>query len=418
MRQRRVLLGNMGSLLLLQGANYLLPLITFPYLVRVLGLGHFGMVAFAHAFAGYFVILTEYGFNLTASRELSIHRNDARRVAEIFSAVMAVKAILLLGAASVFSGLVLLVPKFRPEWPLYSAAFAMVVGSVLFPGWFFQGMERMRYATLTNIGSKAAAAASIFLLVRDREDYVLAALLQSTGFVVAGVWSLVLVRRTFGIRWVAPGARAVRAAFRDGWHVFLSQASLSLFSNTNVFILGLFAPAAVVGRFAVAEKIVRAVVGLSVPVSGAIYPRVSLLFERSRGTALAFLRKVAVQGGLVFLAASVLLLSGAEFAVLAVTGEADAATVLLVRVMSVLPLTIFIDNIYGTQILLNIDGKKEFMEAVTLAGAFSILASLVVVPLLGALGSALVFTATELLVLTLMVRSVHGFGIKLHLAYR
>src|SRR5215212_3965177 len=175
MNATRRLRENMVSLFVLQGVNYLLPLITLPYLVRVLGPEGFGLVAFAQAFLQYFVVLTDYGFNLTATREIAVNRDDAREVSKIFSTVMLIKLGLMLLSLIVVSAVVFTVPRFHEDWPVYFVTFPLVVGQTLFPVWFFQGMERMKYITGVNVFSRVVAVVCIFAVVRDQSDFLLAA---------------------------------------------------------------------------------------------------------------------------------------------------------------------------------------------------------------------------------------------------
>lgn len=416
MANRRSLSSNITSLLFLQGANYLVPLVTLPYLVRTLGPENYGRLVFAQALVAYFDLLIDYGFNISATREIAIHRDDEDKLAAVFSATFIAKLLLLLGGFATFGLLVLTIPTLRSEAPLYLAAFLLVVGNALFPAWLFQGMEAMKYITVLNAGAKIAAAAAIFLFVRDSSAYTTAALLQSSGALLAGVLGLVVGQRLFQLPITLPTVGTLKQTFAAGWHIFLSQAATLLLGNTNVFLVGVFKPPAVVGQFAVADKIVKAVVALSIPVSVGIYPRVSSLFRRSEAEAVQFLRKVMILAGSTLATVCLALFLGADYAVRAVAGTHDPTVVLLVRTMAILPFTVFVANVYGNQILLSIGREQQFMRSIVTAGLFSVVCTVLLVPALGALGSAVAVTATQILILVLLVSSTQRAGIKLHRA--
>jgi PST family polysaccharide transporter len=411
---RRPLLENMASLLVLQGANYLLPLITFPYLVRVLGPAKFGLLAFAQALVQYFVIITEYGFNLTATRDVAIRRDQPDQVAETFRTVLTIKFALMALSLAIMTAIVLSIPRFRGEAPVYFCTFLTVVGNVLFPVWLYQGLERMKYITVLTLGPKLLGAAAIFVLVHKEQDYLLAAAIQGSGGLLAGIVGLIMVRTLVPVgNFTLPSLSDIRATLRGGWSVFVSSFGVTLFGNSNIFILGLFASLETVGYFAVADKIVRATIGLSVPVSTAIYPRVSVLFAQSTERAIAFLRRVLLLGGMGFLVLSLALFFGADLAARLATGHPNAEIGVLIRLMAILPFTIFVDNVFGVQTLLNLGLTQQLMKAILYAGAFSVLASFLTVPRFGDRASAVVFTLSQILVLLLMVIPVHQRGIRL-----
>jgi polysaccharide transporter, PST family len=412
-RENRKLLSNTASLYVLQGVSYILPLVTVPYLVRVLGTDMFGLFAFASSFMGYFQIIVDYGFNLSATREVSLHKNDHFRLSRIYSSVMIVKSGLVVACAIFMAILILGIHRFHSEMSLYMWLYFSTAGSVLFPIWFFQGMEEMGYIAFFNLISRLLVAASYFVLIRSPHDYLKVALLNSLATWLIGIVSVCVVLLKFRVRLAFPGIAACSQCLRDGAQIFASQAAVSLFTNTNTFVLGLFTNNKTVGTYAVAEKIVRACISLTGPVGSAIFPRTSVLFSESQAKAERFLRKVTLAGICVFGLLSMVLFGLADLLVLVVSGNSSPNISFLVRIMAILPLTVFLDNVYGTQILLNTGRQRQFMRIILVGGFLSVAGLFTLVPRIGACGAATSFLVSDLAILTLMFFAVSRAGIHL-----
>lgn len=282
----RVLAENFLSLSTLQVLVYIIPFITLPYLTRVLGVYNYGLVNFAIAFNTYFIIITDYGFNLSAVREISVNREDPQRVSEIFSSVMLIKGILATLSFCILLLVILNIPRFSVNWQVYIFAFGLVIGNVIFPTWFYQGMERMKYITVLNVLTNLIFLAAIFIFIKRPSDYLYVPLLQSMGTLTAGVISQWIIRTRFNVRFHLPPLRTVYETFRDSTQFFLSRVSVSIYTSSNSFFLGLFAGNTAVGYYSAAEKLYTAAQGLYSPLMQVTYPYMAKTRNR------AFHRKV------------------------------------------------------------------------------------------------------------------------------
>lgn len=401
--KNKVLFKNFSSLTILQISQYIFPLITFPYLVRVLGPEGYGLVAFATAFVGYFTVITDYGFNLSATRDISINREFPAKMNEIFNSVMTVKAILFLGSTALFIPILYGFSKFSNDLDIYLITYTSVLGSVLFPVWFFQGIERMGFISAISIFVKILWVASIFLLVNSPDDIVILVTLNSLSAILNGIIGLLAVKRYFDIKFLIPSIKSINYQFKNSWHYFISNISVSLYTISNVFILGLFANNAVVGYFSAADKIRMAVQNLTSISGRTIFPHLSIEFKRSHEGAILFLKKYVKIIGLFTLSISILLFVFAEPTILIVLGENYYDSIILLKIMSALPFIIFLSNVAGIQTMLNLGYKKEFAQIILLAGIFNVVLSFIIVPFYLSIGSAVIVVLTELLVTSQMI---------------
>lgn len=409
---KKRLLENFFSLSILQGANYILPLITLPYLVRVLGPEKYGLIAFAQSFIQYFVILTDYGFNLSATREISINRDDKEKISQIFSSVMVAK--FLLGILS-FIVLVLslaFIPRFRSEWLIYVLTFGIVVGNILFPVWFFQGMESMKYITILNITAKLIFTACIFVFIGGKSDYIYVPLINSLGYLVTGWLSLRIIFSKFGVKLIIPKIQAIKHQLKEGWYIFISTVAISLYTTSNTFILGLFTSNTVVGYYSAAEKIVKALQGILTPLSQTVYPYISRLASESKQKALAFIRKLVTLVGSGSFAISLLTFLLARPIVNVVLGAQYQDSIVVLKILAFLPFVIALSNVFGIQTMLTFNLKGAFSRILVLAGILNILLALILVPIYQHVGTSISALVTEMFVTVAMFFYLCSKGIK------
>lgn len=396
---KKRLLSNFFSLSVLQGANYILPLITLPYLVRVLGVEYFGLLAFATATIAYFAIITDYGFNLTATREISIHRDKKEKVVEIFSSVMTIKVILMFLSFFLLSILVFSFEKFSQHWEVYFLTFGTVIGQVLFPVWFFQGMERMKYITYLNILAKSIFTIAIFIFVQEQIDFWIVPLLTSVGFIVAGVLSLYLVKKEFGVRFELQTVDTIKHHLVEGWHVFVSRLYVSLYTTTNVMLLGLFTNNTAVGYYSIAEKIVVAIGGLFEPANQTIYPYLARKYKENFSKFVEFVKKIAM----IFLGVSFSFLLLSQYfkheIVYFITGEYNLEVVSLLSIFLIRILTYPFGPLFSNSLII-MNEKKKFLKVMN----YTVILDLIIVP-----PSIYVYQEIGLVISFVVVLIIHTF---------
>ena len=273
---RRVVV-NFFSLSLINGVSYIIALFLIPYLLYVLGEERYGSYLFIYVISQYLMLVGNYGFKFSATRLVSVHRDDRKKVNEIFNATMWARLLLTVPAVIVgFVAVYFLMDS--DDVLMYLFALGMVFGDILIPSWLFQGMEQMKYLTIATVVSKLVFALLIFVFIRSQEQYIYVLLLHSLGYIASGLLSLLLAVKQFGIRLGLTTFAAIKEQIKDGWHIFVSNIGMELYRNSNVVLLGILVGDAAAGIFGAVEKLVKALQTIINALPMAIYPYVSRKF--------------------------------------------------------------------------------------------------------------------------------------------
>ena len=371
--EKKRLFENFFSLSVLQGLNYLLPLVTFPYLVRVLGVEKFGLLSFATATIAYFQILTDYGFNLSATREVAINRDNKEKLNEIYSSVMIIKFCLLIISFLLLSVLVFSFEKFRQDWLVYYLSFGMVLGQALFPVWFFQGMERMKYITFLNILAKGLFTIAIFVFVKQQSDYWQVPLLNSMGFILAGVLSLWIIYKDLNISFKFVGFENILRELKEGWCIFITSIQSNILSSSGVFVLGLFASNYIVGYYSAIEKLFKSFVSLFQPITQTLFPYSSNKLKKSIKEGKLFIVKTGLLTSILSLFIVFFLVFFSEDILYIVFGYEFIKYAIIIDLLSIWLFFGVINNFIGIQFLIGAGYSEVYFKSFNIASLVTII---------------------------------------------
>ncbi len=401
---KKRLLSNFFSLSVLQGANYILPLLTLPYLVRVLGVEYFGLLAFVSAMIAYFSIITDYGFNLTATREISIHRENKRKVIEIFSSVMSIKVILMFFSFILLCILIFSFDKFSQDWEIYLLTFGTVIGQVLFPVWFFQGMERMKYITYLNILSKLIFTVAIFVFVQEQSDFWIVPLLTSVGFIIAGILSLVLIRKEFGVWFEWQSVGTLKYYIMKAKTIFMGQFSYSLVHPTIIILLGMFSSNTIVGHFSIADKIIQAIAKISNPISQTIFPYLTSKYLKNQHSAFSFLKRITILYTIFISFIMLFVFYFSENILIFIYGNnISIVTINIFNILCLYPVLYSIVHIFCTQILLITSNNVFYTKILFISFIATILLGTFLISIFSVYGAVYTMIITELIIFVAVI---------------
>ena len=394
---QKILYKNIAYLLITQGANFILPLITLPYITRVVGPENYGLIEFATAVTLYFSALVIFGFNTTATRRIAAYAKNEKQIASTFSVVFYTRLLLLVVSTLLFLILLYTVPALAEKRLLLWYAFPMVVGWALYPEYVFQGLQKAGILAFINIVVKALAAFAIFGFLQSKEDYPIVLAINGIAQIGVALFTLYYTLKKLPfLKLSLPAFRMVKAYLKQGFYAFVSHFSVRVSTFSSVLILGLFITEIELGYFAAAAKlIIVAQSFMFMPLVGALFPFLSNLYKKDQSEYDLQFKKLFQYTVLFGLMASATLYILAPFIVKLVFGADYSAVVPLLRILSsILVLTSF-SHFYAYQGLMVLKEDRKYLILVLCTGALTAILNFSILPYTGILAATWIKVGVE-----------------------
>lgn len=402
--RRNPLWTNTAELGALQLVGYLLPLVSMPYLVRVLGTANYGLYALVLAIVGYFGVFADFGFGYTAVRGVSESRQRHDALGGVASTFTIAK--LLFGLLA-FAGMNICsyaLPLSRDLAGLTRLASPLLLFGSLNPAWYFQGLQRLRPLVVWQISVRIGGLVLLFAWVRGRHDLGAAIMVELVAAFASMGGGWLLVHRMAPMRLRAPTLKQLGDAIRESAQLFASSLAGLMYTHALPLVLGATASREQMAYFAIAERISNAGKRLLSPFLQALIPHINQLRATDPNAALALLRrlfrKAVAAGGVATLLVALL----APLLVWIASGRLLVHAIATLILMSPQALLIAVSNILGVQALFSFSIVRPVVKVQAFVGAAALVTAYLAATRFGAIGVAFVGTVAEATIVLLFYR--------------
>ena len=397
--EKKIIAKNYVALLFIQGTNFILPLIIFPYLVRTLGSEKYGLVMVAQSVALFLTIIVDFGFNISATREVANLKNDKEKLSQFYWNVFSIKLVLIIITFLLLLGLIIYVDKFSVDPLIYLFSFGLVLGQAIFPTWFFQGIEKMQVITIVNVAAKLFFTISLFFVVLSPSDYQYVPIFNGLGFVISGLFGFVFSLQY--VKFIFPKLSQVKEIIENSSSLFFSNFAVSLYTSSNTLILGFFAGDSMAGVYASMEKLILAIKSLYSPFYQAIFPNLSTKpYDEIR----SYIDKMRIPIGFLGLIISIIIFFGAkQILMLAFDDALIVGYSAVFQILGLISILSSLNMLYVTLYYPSLKKYKIRMKILISGGFLNLIIALSLVKFYTIYGVAISAVTTELFILLLAV---------------
>ena len=272
MLKEKKVIKNSVSLYIMTFVRMVFPLLTLPYLTRVLSYESYGMMNYVNAVMTYIRLIIDFGFLLSTTAEIARYRGDKKKIGYILGNVMAAKILLSMVALALLLLLCLFIPILRENFQYVIFSFMSNTLSIFLLDFFFQGIEEMHILTIRFVIMQSVATVLTFFLVHGDQDLLLIPVLNLIATGIAAGISLGEILFKYKIKLGISCKRDIWHSLKNAFVFWISDISSTAFTALNTLLIGAFLPATEVALWSISLQIIIVLQRLYSPISNSIYP--------------------------------------------------------------------------------------------------------------------------------------------------
>lgn len=391
---------------ILTASSFVFPLITFMYVSRIILPEGTGKVSLATSLITYFNIFAQLGIPTYGIRECAKVRDDKEKLTKVTHELLAINLIMSAIAYVLLAVGIAVVPKLQEEKLLYVITSSTILFTAIGMEWLYRGLEQYKYITIRSLIFKVIAVILMFLLIHEKEDYVIYGALSIFAASASNVMNLIHARKFIRFRFL--GGYDLRRHLKYILIFFAMSCATTIYTNLDTVMLGFMKSDTDVGYYNAAVNIKVVLVGIVTSVGSVMLPRLSYYVMQKEKE--AFRRLCAKAVNFVFALAASLVVYFIWFArqsILVLSGEAYLNAVPAMQIIMPTLLIVGITNVLGIQILIPLGKEKVVLKSEICGAVTDLVLNLIFIPMWGAAGAALGTLLAEIVVLIVQLRELY-----------
>lgn len=264
----------------LQILNSFFHLLIYPYLIKSLGTETYGVFVYVNSITAIALIFVNFGFDLPATKQVAHEVNNKNSLSYTLSCIFTAKNYLFITTGIILWIIVGIIPSFSDKKEYFLLSFISLYSFVLFPQWFFQGIQKMSVVTYVQLGVKLFSLPLIFIFIKKPEDIILYFFIIGIGNILGGLWVYIILRWQYKIKISFVSLNLLKRWFFDGFPFFCTNLIGALKESIIPIITGNYFGMHEVSVYDLANKIIVIPSVLSSKINDALFPK--LVIENNK----------------------------------------------------------------------------------------------------------------------------------------
>lgn len=419
MKKQKSLKQNFIMNAILTMSQFIFPLITFPYVSRILLPVGTGKVSFATSLISYFSLFAQLGIPTYGIRVCAKVRDNREELTRMAHELLAINIVMDVISYAILVLALLFVPRLQEDRTLYVVVSATILLTSIGMEWLYKALEQYTYITIRSIIFKFIALIAMFLLIHEQEDYVIYGGISILGGCASNIFNFINVHKYIDMKPV--GNYNIRRHLKPVGVFLAMSCATTIYTHLDTVMLGFMATDADVGYYNAAVRIKSILVSIVTSLGTVLLPRASYNIEHGLVDEFWRISKKAIN--YVFLAASSMMLYFIFFAkegIYFLSGAAYAGSIIPMQLIMPTLLFIGLTNILGIQILVPLGKEKIVLFSEITGAVVDLILNAILIPKYASAGAAIGTLVAEFVVLIIqysvlkndvasILRSIHYF---------